>query len=149
MCAAGALRMKQPEAHILTAYISPLYAGYYSAIMALILTLGQIQLPEVEKMRRRDAAAWQRAGLHPAACDRSTSHLWASDSRGDGRAFHMKHVTVGSCHFHNVPILGEPDLTRQEVRCPSCGQFMDASVLACFCSQNAVKHWLQHQWLIS
>lgn len=30
--------LKQPKAHILTAYISPLYAGYYSAIMALILT---------------------------------------------------------------------------------------------------------------
>lgn len=60
------------RAHRLTAYISTLYAGYYSANMALILTLGQIHLPKVEKLSRRDAAARQHflALWFAAACVR-------------------------------------------------------------------------------
>lgn len=44
------------RAHRLTAYISTLYAVYYSPNMALILTLGEISLPKVDFHSGRWAA---------------------------------------------------------------------------------------------
>lgn len=66
-CSCCCCEWTEPEracrAHRLTAYISALYAVYYSPNMALILTLGEISLPKVGffflllKMSRCDAAA--------------------------------------------------------------------------------------------